>query len=42
MDALNTAAAQLLLRTYTLDLLRYKEVTQSSLLEKIARMVLEN
>lgn len=42
VDALNTAAAQLLLRTYTLDLLRYKEVTQSSLLEKIARMVLEN
>ena len=42
VDALNTAAAQLLLRTYTLDLLRYKEVTQSSLLEKIARMALEN
>lgn len=42
VDALNTGAAQLLLRTYTLDLLRYKEVTQSSLLEKIARMVLEN
>ncbi len=42
VDALNTAAAQLLLRTYTLDLLRYKEVTQSSLLEKIARMMLEN
>lgn len=42
VDALSQPVTELLLRTYTLDLLRYKEVTQSSLLEKIARMMLEN
>ncbi|MDU1754636.1 MAG: hypothetical protein E6816_08370 [Citrobacter sp.] len=35
-------ATELLLRTFTYDLIRHHEVSQSSLLEKIARMMLHN
>ena len=42
VDVLQEPAAQLLLCTYTLDLLKQKEITQSSLLEKISKMMLEN
>ncbi|EDX6465819.1 hypothetical protein CBH50_004576 [Salmonella enterica subsp. diarizonae serovar 60:r:e,n,x,z15] len=42
IEVMAEPATELLLRTFTYDLVRYHEVSQSSLLEKIARMMLHN
>lgn len=41
-DVMTQPATELLLRTLTYDTIRYNEVSQTSLLEKISRLMLHN